>query len=145
MQSEYPRKDYTRHDKIIPKTCYLSKLLEDPNQETWQQLLQPDLKCYEDKMTKDTNLYQHRQRLVNRNYSREDVIKILQPYLFDPLHQTSSVITVLPVHVYYDNYELQKPNKQYSKKNFTGTPMQECVNSNKARWVSPENVKSKLK
>lgn len=161
IQSEYPRKDCNVEERNNAKYCYLTKLLQDSNQDTWLHLLQPSLTdCqknnriptedyYKDStlkehssFTNDAVSFRNDKQFVVRNYSREDVVKMLQPYMSDPQYCNSSVITVLPVHVYYDNLNTKKPTKQNINDKFANIPMEEWKNLPRARWILPETSKS---
>lgn len=152
LQSEYPRKDWEGVEPNFVKNCYLTKLLQDSTQETWEHLLQPDREKY-DCQTKSISYHncfannelsvRNEQRFAFKKYSREDMIKILQPYLFDPLPCGRSAITVLPVNVYYDNVDTQKPIRNNFPNTNVTFPLEECRNLNRARWISPEKNKSK--
>lgn len=155
IQSEYPRRDCGRNVKNTQNNCYLKKLLQESSQETWQHLLQPNGTNYDNIFSKQFKKIDHchtnaearshssEQRLKNQNYSPEDIKKILQPHLFDPLHFRSSVITVLPVHVYYDNVDIERPVKEYFQRTKPSVPLEECKNISRAKWISPDKIKGR--
>lgn len=134
------------------KNCYLTKLLQDSTQETWEHLLQPDNEKF-DSQTKTVN-YNHfftNDKFIDRNekptknvkkYSREDIIKLLKPYLFDPLHFGGPVLTVLPVHVHYD-VNTQKLTNDCFLKTKVDSPLEEIKHLCHARWITPVKNKSK--
>lgn len=153
LQSEYPREELKRDRKIMAKNSYLMKLLEDKNQDTWKHLLKSRLTPFEettviDDVTKaKENEVLNREILskneLNNHYTKEDMIKILKPYLIDPTHISGCVVTVLPVHVYYDNVAVQKPIKQLNERKPWGIPMEENKKLKCAKWITPDSIKSK--
>lgn len=130
--------------------------MQESTPETWQHLLEPNAKETEaiasrQKTTKHYEPFANKEKYLTDHlrceirYSKEDMIKMLQPYLFDPLHCRSSVITVLPVHVQYDNLEGQKLVRDHFSHKRILFPLEECKEFDRARWIPPKQNKNKSK